>query len=118
MINSTEITLISLLYCRVSPRTLVTQDDPLGALNDDGSDEVLEVRQSAEKLSLMENSIHHHNDTIYTDQPILFKGQRSATFDDSLQLNKSMHRSETMPVTSSVTSSFASIGSSLKFNFG
>ncbi|XP_055635236.1 DENN domain-containing protein Crag isoform X1 [Toxorhynchites rutilus septentrionalis] len=101
---------------KVSPRTLVTQDDPLGALNDDGSDEVLEVRQSAEKLTLADNS--HQNNTIYTDQPILFKGQRSATFDDSLQLSKSMHRSETMPVTSSVTSSFASIGSTLKFNFG
>ncbi|XP_065083443.1 DENN domain-containing protein Crag isoform X2 [Ochlerotatus camptorhynchus] len=104
---------------KVSPRTLVTQDDPLGALNDDGNDEVLEVRQSTEKLTLAggQNGIHHNN-TIYTDQPILFKGQRSATFDDSLQLNKSMHRSETMPVTSSVTSSFASIGSTLKFNFG
>lgn len=104
---------------KVSPRTLVTQDDPLGALNDDGNDELLEVQQSTEKLSLRggQNGIHHNN-TIYTDQPILFKGQRSATFDDSLQLNKSMHRSETMPVTSSVTSSFASIGSSLKFNFG
>lgn len=97
----------------------MTQDDPLGALNDDGNDELLEVQQSTEKLSLRggQNGIHHNN-TIYTDQPILFKGQRSATFDDSLQLNKSMHRSETMPVTSSVTSSFASIGSSLKFNFG
>ncbi|XP_062558905.1 DENN domain-containing protein Crag isoform X1 [Armigeres subalbatus] len=109
---------------KVSPRTLVTQDDPLGALNDDGNDEMLEVRNATEKLSLTgangtggQNGIHHNN-TIYTDQPILFKGQRSATFDDSLQLNKSMQRSETMPVTSSVTSSFASIGSSLKFNFG
>ncbi|XP_055548391.1 DENN domain-containing protein Crag isoform X1 [Wyeomyia smithii] len=106
---------------KVSPRTLVTQDDPLGALNDDGNDEVLEIRQSTEKLALNNTGEHngiHHNNTIYTDQPILFKGQRSATFDDSLQLNKSMHRSETMPVSSSVTSSFASIGSSLKFNFG
>ncbi|XP_058454899.1 DENN domain-containing protein Crag isoform X2 [Malaya genurostris] len=105
---------------KVSPRTVVTQDDPLGALKDD---EVLEIQQSTEKLSLNANSggqngVHHHNDTIYTDQPVLFKGQRSATFDDSLQLNKSMHRSETMPVGSSVTSSFASIGSTLKFNFG
>ncbi|XP_058824801.1 DENN domain-containing protein Crag isoform X2 [Topomyia yanbarensis] len=110
---------------KVSPRTIVTQDDPLGALKDDGTDEVLEIRQSTDKLSLNakgsgHNGIHqhHHNETIYTDQPILFKGQRSATFDDSLQLNKSMQRSETMPVSSSVTSSFASIGSTLKFNFG
>ncbi|XP_055601760.1 DENN domain-containing protein Crag-like isoform X1 [Uranotaenia lowii] len=108
---------------KVCNRTLVTQDDPLGALND--TEELLEVQQSVEKMSINGggttnggNHFQAHNNTIYTDQPILFKGQRSATFDDSLQLNKSMHRSETMPVTSSVTSSFASIGSSLKFNFG
>lgn len=96
--------------CRISPRTPVTQNDPLGALNDE-EDEIIEVQQSTEKLSLQ------YNNTIYTDQPVLFKGQRSATFDDSTQLNKSMHRSETMPV-SSVTSSLASLGSSLKFSFG
>lgn len=105
---------------------MVTQDDPLGALND-GDDEVLELQRSTEKLSLAGGdkpnangaALHHHNNTIYTDQPVLFKGQRSATFDDSLQLNKSMHRSETMPVGSSVTASFASsIGSTLKFSFG
>ncbi|XP_038115190.1 DENN domain-containing protein Crag isoform X2 [Culex quinquefasciatus] len=111
---------------KVSARTVVTQDDPLGALND-GDDEVLELQRSTEKLSLAGGdkpnangaALHHHNNTIYTDQPVLFKGQRSATFDDSLQLNKSMHRSETMPVGSSVTASFASsIGSTLKFSFG
>lgn len=55
-----------------------------------------------------------NNNTVYTDQPVLFKGQRSATFDESTHLNKSIHRSETMPA-SSVTSSLASLGSSLKF---
>lgn len=58
-----------------------------------------------------------NNNTIYSDQPILFKGQRSATFDESTNLNKSMQRSETMPP-SSVTSSLAGLGSTLKFNFG
>lgn len=72
---------------RISPRTLVTQDDPLGALNED--DEVIEVQQTPQIESISIN-----NNTMYTDQPILFKGQRSATFDDSTHLNKSLHRSE------------------------
>lgn len=54
---------------------------------------------------------------MYSDKPILFKGQRSATFDESTQLNKNMHRSETMPG-SSVASSLANLGSSFKLNFG
>lgn len=62
------------------------------------------------------SNAHHNNNTMYTDKPILFKGQRSATFDESTNLNKSMHRSETMPG-SSVTTSLANIGSSLKFSF-
>ncbi|XP_052872002.1 DENN domain-containing protein Crag isoform X2 [Anopheles cruzii] len=108
---------------KISPRTVVTQDDPLGALNDEVINEAGQPQPSAvaadtECLSRPLNS----NDTIYTDQPILFKGQRSATFDDSLQLNKSMQRSETMPSTtanaSPASSGFASLGSTLKFNFG
>lgn len=59
----------------------------------------------------------YHNNTMYSDKPILFKGQRSATFDESTQLNKNMHRSETMPG-SSVASSLANLGSSFKLNFG
>lgn len=58
-----------------------------------------------------------NNNTVYTDQPVLFKGQRSATFDESIQLSKSMQRSETMPA-SSATSSLAGLGSTFKFNFG
>lgn len=58
-----------------------------------------------------------NNNTLYSDKPILFKGQRSATFDESTQLNKNMHRSETMPG-SSVASSLANLGSSFKLNFG
>ena len=91
-------------------------NDPLGALNED-NDEVIVVQEQTEindKAPLNNNNI---NNSVYTDQPILFKGQRSATFDESISLNKSMHRSETMPA-SSVTSSLASLGSSLKFSFG
>jgi hypothetical protein len=54
---------------------------------------------------------------MFSDQPVLFKGHRSATFDDASNLNKGIHRSETMPV-QSITSSIANIGSSLKFGFG
>uniref|UniRef100_A0A182JSM0 UDENN domain-containing protein n=1 Tax=Anopheles christyi TaxID=43041 RepID=A0A182JSM0_9DIPT len=101
---------------KISPRTLVTQDDPLGALNDNEV-EVMEVQRDPVDETHDRNQISGKN-TTYTDQPILFKGQRSATFDDSLQLSKSMQRSETMPMTSTVTSGFGSLGSTLKFNFG
>lgn len=83
-------------------------------MNED--DEIIEVQQQKQP-SIVDTSTHNNNNIIYTDQPILFKGQRSATFDDSTQLNKSLHRSETMPA-SSLTSSLAGLGSSLKFNFG
>ncbi|XP_035899024.1 DENN domain-containing protein Crag-like isoform X1 [Anopheles stephensi] len=101
---------------KISPRTLVTQDDPLGALNDMTEELVAEQSETVEKNA--EQYQASNNNTIYTDQPILFKGQRSATFDDSTQLNKSMQRSETMPMTSTVSSGFGSLGSTLKFNFG
>jgi DENN domain-containing protein 4 len=76
--------------------------------------EDIAIQEQTEKLSLNHNN--NFNSTLYTDQPILFKGQRSATFDDSTQLNKTLHRSETMPT--SVASSLASLGSTLKFSFG
>lgn len=102
--------LTNFVFFRISPRTLVTQDDPLGALNDE-TDETVQVpaAQEPENLEHLEAKKH-----LYTDQPVLFKGHRSATFDESVHMNKSMHRSETMPV-NSVTSSLANLGSSLKF---
>ncbi|EAA01213.3 AGAP001102-PA [Anopheles gambiae str. PEST] len=101
---------------KISPRTLVTQGDPLGALNDNAAVESeINCEPVDETVDRCEIS---NNNSIYTDQPILFKGQRSATFDDSTQLNKSMQRSETMPMTSTATSGFGSLGSTLKFNFG
>ncbi|XP_058115826.1 DENN domain-containing protein Crag [Anopheles ziemanni] len=104
---------------KISPRTIVTQDDPLGALNHAPNDTIEVSQGRCETTQEGQSAITlSGKSTIYTDQPILFKGQRSATFDDSTQLNKSLQRSETMPMTNAVTSGFASLGSSLKFNFG
>lgn len=93
------------------------QNDPLGALNEE--DEVVKVVPAALQQPIDQQSVvnNNNNATMYTDQPVLFLGQRSATFDESLHLNKSIHRSETMPAVT-LTSSLAGIGSSLKFNFG
>ncbi|XP_055372585.1 DENN domain-containing protein Crag [Condylostylus longicornis] len=95
---------------KMSPRTPVTQNDPLGALNDDIVQTKLVEGNKVEEKQINVN----HN--LYSDTPVLFKGQRSATFDGGTFLNKGMHRSETMP-TSRVTSSLSNFGSSLKFNF-
>lgn len=89
----------------------MTQDDPLGALNDDQVAEGLEQKKQlgdgAGPSADVADKKH-----IYSDQPILFRGHRSQTFDESMtNMNKSMHRSETMPG-NSVTSSLAS---SIKF---
>ena len=94
-----------------SSRTLVTQDDPLGALNDDQEPTVKENPVTPEVLT---KGGHEEEDKkhLFTDQPILFRGHRSQTFDESMtNTSKSMHRSETMPG-NSVTSSLAS---SIKF---
>ncbi|XP_037914739.1 DENN domain-containing protein Crag isoform X2 [Hermetia illucens] len=97
---------------KISPRTPVTQNDPLGALNaeNDAVEASSETKNDQERIAM-------NNNTLYTDQPILFKGHRSATFDEGMHPHRSMHRSETMPA-NSVTSSLANFGSSLKFNFG
>ena len=92
----------------------MTQNDPLGALNEEDATPTQqpEVQQEMATATAV-------NSNMYSDKPILFMGQRSATFDESTQIGKSMHRSETMPVASSgVTHSLANIGSSLKFTFG
>ncbi|EDW26502.1 GL12947 [Drosophila persimilis] len=106
---------------KISPRTPVTQNDPLGALNEEDSSTSTPTQQKQEGLQEEEQSQQQSqpDGNIYSDKPILFRGQRSATFDESTQIGKSMHRSETMPVASSgVTHSLANIGSSLKFTFG
>uniref|UniRef100_A0A6P4EWU8 DENN domain-containing protein 4C isoform X2 n=1 Tax=Drosophila rhopaloa TaxID=1041015 RepID=A0A6P4EWU8_DRORH len=102
---------------KISPRTPVTQNDPLGALNEEESAASATPPQHAQQEQQQSQS--QIDSSIYSDKPILFRGPRSATFDESTQIGKSMHRSETMPVASSgVTNSLANIGSSLKFTFG
>lgn len=110
---------INFLSRRVTSRVLVTQDDPLGALNGMDVPEILQNQKKSDPdQKHLTNNNNHINDTIYTDTPILFKGHRSATFEDSMQLSKNMHRSETMPNANTVTSSLANLGTSLKLNFG
>ncbi|XP_017852786.1 DENN domain-containing protein Crag isoform X4 [Drosophila busckii] len=102
---------------KISPRTPVTQNDPLGALNEEEATPKSQVPPTETTTTTTITNALQSN--IYSDKPILFRGQRSATFDESTQIGKSMHRSETMPVASSgVTHSLANIGSSLKFTFG
>ncbi|XP_052849229.1 DENN domain-containing protein Crag isoform X1 [Drosophila gunungcola] len=106
---------------KISPRTPVTQNDPLGALNEEESAASATTTQQAQQQEQqqLQQSQAQIDSSIYSDKPILFRGPRSATFDESTQIGKSMHRSETMPVASSgVTNSLANIGSSLKLTFG
>jgi hypothetical protein len=97
-------------------RTVVLENDPLGALIDNEPDEIIQVQQS-QPLTEEQLEKQRIQAAMFSDQPVLFKGHRSATFDDASNLNKGIHRSETMPV-QSITSSIANIGSSLKFGFG
>lgn len=92
----------------------MTQDDPLGALNDEqiagGDDKGPATSSASVATDVVQGTLDKKH--IYTDQPILFRGHRSQTFDESMtNINKSMHRSETMPA-NSVASSLAS---SIKF---
>lgn len=94
------------LYFRTSPRTLVTENDPLGAL-----DQPIEEIPSQPDLP---PPISYSNPPP-TDDPILFRNSvhRSATFEGSPPTQNKLHRSETVPA-AMVTSGFASIGSSIK----
>uniref|UniRef100_A0A336K1N9 CSON010684 protein n=1 Tax=Culicoides sonorensis TaxID=179676 RepID=A0A336K1N9_CULSO len=103
---------------KIPSRVIVTEDDPLGALNLNGSMEHEDPKKSNSDQNHHTNNNNNINDTIYTDTPILFKGHRSATFEDSMQLSKNMHRSDTLPNANTVTSSLANLGTSLKLNFG
>ena len=102
-------------YCFRITRTVVTENDPLGALLDNESDEIIQVQQSQPMTEEQLEKARIHQ-AMFADQPVLFKGHRSQTFENATNLNKGMHRSDTMP-TQSLTSSIASIGSSLKFGF-
>ncbi|KAK4881396.1 hypothetical protein RN001_004715 [Aquatica leii] len=96
---------------KISPRTPVTENDPLGAL---------EIEQEVEEVNSVRTSdnTQQMNRAIPTDEPILFRSsvQRSATFEGSPPTQNKIHRSETMPG-NSITSSLAGISSSLKIGF-
>lgn len=91
---------------------MVEEYDPLGALaSEDQSTNISSKKRASlegqSEVQQMDNKKH-----LFTDQPILFRGHRSQTFDESINaVNKSMQRSETMPA-NSVTSSLAN---SIKF---
>lgn len=95
---------------RVSPRMLVTENDPLGALEQPVTcvTPPPENNPPAEPVQTV----------ILSDDPILFRSsvQRSATFEGSPPAQSKIHRSETVPA-ATVASSLASLGSSLKMGF-
>lgn len=92
----------------------MTENDPLGALLDE-TDEIIQVQQS-QPMTEEQMEKARIREAMFADEPRLFKGHRSATFENASNLNKGMHRSDTMP-TQSITSNFANIGSSFKFGF-
>ncbi|GLV31716.1 Calmodulin-binding protein related to a Rab3 GDP/GTP exchange protein [Carabus blaptoides fortunei] len=94
---------------KVSPRTPVTENDPLGALQ----------QPNTPPPVVPSSEMPFQSPVIPTDTPVLFRSsvQRSATFEGSPPTQtKGLHRSETVPA-SSVSSSLASLSSSLKMNF-
>ncbi|CRL08126.1 CLUMA_CG020952, isoform A [Clunio marinus] len=100
---------------KILSRTVVLENDPLGALLDTDQDETVDIKKSTPMTSEQIEKARIQK-AMYSDQPILFKGHRSATFENASNLNKGIHRSETMP-TQSFTSSISNFGSSLKFGF-
>lgn len=98
------------MFYRVSPRTPVTENDPLGAL---------EQPITPPPMPATSTESTFQSPAMPTDAPVLFRSsvQRSATFEGSPpSQTKGIHRSETVPA-STVTSSLASLSSSIKINF-
>nr|CAH7749959.1 unnamed protein product [Callosobruchus chinensis] len=100
---------------KVSPREVVTKDDPLGALEIDN--ESLQVTVSPTSNIEIPPLASAVADTL-TDEPRLFRSSvhRSATFEGSPPSQSKLHRSETVPA-ATVASSLASLGSSFKLGF-
>ncbi|XP_017770333.1 PREDICTED: DENN domain-containing protein 4C isoform X2 [Nicrophorus vespilloides] len=98
---------------KTSPRTVVTENDPLGALNDEEPTPPT-ITPPPESTATTPPSF-----AMPSDEPILFRNsvQRSATFEGSPPAQSKIHRSETVPA-ATVASSLASLGSSFKMNFG
>ncbi|ERL87686.1 hypothetical protein D910_05076 [Dendroctonus ponderosae] len=97
---------------KVSPRELITENDPLGAFQPP-LEEVSET-QAKENDSVPETQTN----PVLTDEPVLFRNSvhRSATFEGSPPSQNKLHRSETVPA-ATVASSLASLGSSFKLTF-
>ncbi|CAH1118858.1 unnamed protein product [Phaedon cochleariae] len=95
---------------KVSPREVITENDPLGAFEDPAPNTVVLVTKSADSTLTRNASM--------TVDPVLFRStvQRSATFEGSPPSQHPLHRSETVPA-ASVAASLANIGSSLKLGF-
>ncbi|XP_022900538.2 DENN domain-containing protein Crag isoform X1 [Onthophagus taurus] len=92
---------------KTSPRTVVTENDPLGALDKPEIEEEPPVNIESSPIS--------YSNPPPSDDPVLFRNsvQRSATFEGSPPTQNKLQRSETIP-SAMVTSGFASIGSSIK----
>ncbi|KAJ3666052.1 hypothetical protein Zmor_001507 [Zophobas morio] len=95
---------------KISPRTVVTQNDPLGAFDQPPPPKTC-VTPPPEPVVANQNPL-------LTDEPVLFKStvHRSATFEGSPPAQSKLHRSETVPA-ATVASSLASLSSSLKMGF-
>ncbi|XP_064212569.1 DENN domain-containing protein Crag isoform X3 [Tribolium castaneum] len=95
---------------KVSPRTLVTQNDPLGAFD--------QAPPPKTSITPPPEPVQSNQNLLLTDDPVLFKStvHRSATFEGSPPAQSKIHRSETVPA-ATVASSLASLGSSFKLGF-
>jgi pentatricopeptide repeat protein len=95
---------------KISPRTVVTQNDPLGAFEQPPPPKTC-VTPPSEPVVTNQNPL-------LTDEPVLFKStvHRSATFEGSPPAQSKIHRSETVPA-ATVASSLASFSSSFKIGF-
>lgn len=94
----------------MSSREVVTENDPLGALEQPFPETYIsqvqpDVIPTTEVINL-------------SDDPVLFKSSvhRSATFEGSPPAQSKLQRSETVPA-ATVTSSLASLGSTFKLGF-
>ncbi|CAH0553707.1 unnamed protein product [Brassicogethes aeneus] len=99
---------------KMSPREVVTENDPLGAFEQPEA-EAATARRPAKGPEPSAPTCP----PALSDDPVLFKSsvQRSATFEGSAHAQSKIHRSETVPA-ATVASSLASLGSSLKMGFG
>ncbi|XP_025833553.1 C-myc promoter-binding protein isoform X2 [Agrilus planipennis] len=101
---------------KLSTRTPVTENDPLGALEQPEVEIV--VSGATSEIQNDQLAIDNTRPPLASDEPILFRSSvhRSATFEGSPPTSNKLHRSETVPA-SSLTSSLAGFGSTLKIGF-